>query len=139
MNDRVFLLKLIPGISARLLEALYDTYDAVIIEAFGVGGLPNYGDDSFYEMIQKFISSGKIVIMATQVTHEGSDMEIYQVGKVMKDQFHLIESYDMTLEATVAKTMWALGQTSDSSAFQELFYSTINHDLLFWDEAGSHQ
>ena len=37
-------------------------------------------------MIQKFISSGKIVIMATQVTHEGSDMEIYQVGKVMKDQ-----------------------------------------------------
>ena len=77
--------------------------------------------------------------MATQVTHEGSDMEIYQVGKVMKDQFHLIESYDMTLEATVAKTMWVLGQTSDSTAFQELFYSTINHDLLFWDEAGSHQ
>ncbi len=35
--------------------------------------------------------------------------------------------------------MWALGQTSDSTAFQELFYSTINHDLLFWDEAGSHQ
>ena len=138
LNDRVFLLKLIPGISGRILEALYDTYDAVIIEAFGVGGLPNYGDDSFYEMIQKFISSGKIVIMATQVTHEGSDMEIYQVGKVMKDQFNLIESYDMTLEATVAKTMWALGQTSDSTTFQELFYSTINHDLLFWDEAGSH-
>ena len=127
LNDRVFLLKLIPGISGRILEALYDTYDAVIIEA-----------DSFYEMIQKFISSGKIVIMATQVTHEGSDMEIYQVGKVMKDQFNLIESYDMTLEATVAKTMWALGQTSDATAFQELFYSTINHDLLFWDEAGSH-
>ena len=105
----------------------------MIIESFGVGGLPNYGDDSFHEMIQKFISSGKIVIMATQVTHEGSDMEIYQVGKVMKDQFNLIESYDMTLEATVAKTMWALGQTGDVAAFQELFYKTINHDLLFWD------
>ena len=133
LNDRVFLLKLIPGISGRILEALYDSYDAVIIESFGVGGLPNYGDDSFHEMIQKFISSGKIVIMATQVTHEGSDMEIYQVGKVMKDQFNLIESYDMTLEATVAKTMWALGQTGDVAAFQELFYKTINHDLLFWD------
>ena len=133
LNDRVFLLKLIPGISGRILEALYDSYDAVIIESFGVGGLPNYGDDSFHEMIQKFISSGKIVIMATQVTHEGSDMEIYQVGKVMKDQFNLIESYDMTLEATVAKTMWALGQAGDVAAFQELFYKTINHDLLFWD------
>ena len=108
----------------------------MIIESFGVGGLPNYGDDSFHEMIQKFISSGKIVIMATQVTHEGSDMEIYQVGKVMKDQFNLIESYDMTLEATVAKTMWALGQTGDVAAFQELFCKTINHDLLFWDGGG---
>ena len=43
LNDRVFLLKLIPGISGRILEALYDSYDAVIIESFGVGGLPNYG------------------------------------------------------------------------------------------------
>lgn len=131
LDDRVFLLKLIPGLSGKLLEALYDTYDAVIIESFGVGGLPNYGDDSFYHMIQKFISAGKIVIMATQVTHEGSDMEVYQVGKVMKDEFNLIESYDMTLEATVAKTMWALGQTKNAEKFQELFYTTVNHDLLF--------
>lgn len=131
LNDRVFLLKLIPGISGQILEALYDTCDAVIIESFGVGGLPNYGDDSFHHMIQKFISSGKIVIMATQVTHEGSDMEVYQVGKVMKNEFHLIESYDMTLEATVAKTMWALGQSGDTAEFQKLFYTTVNHDLLF--------
>ena len=34
LNDRVFLLKLIPGISGRILEALYDSYDAVIIESF---------------------------------------------------------------------------------------------------------
>ena len=103
----------------------------MIIESFGVGGLPNYGDDSFHEMIQKFISSGKIVIMATQVTHEGSDMEIYQVGKVMKDQFNLIESYDMTLEATVTKLMWILGQTKDHDKVREMFYETINHDILW--------
>ncbi len=131
LNDRIFLLKLIPGISGQILESLYEAYDAVIIESFGVGGLPNYGDDRFYQMIQKFISSGKIVIMATQVTHEGSDMEVYQVGKVMKDTFHLIESYDMTLEATVAKTMWALGQTHEPEEFRKLFYQTINHDILF--------
>ena len=131
LDDKIFLLKLIPGISGDVLDALYDTYDAVIIEAFGVGGLPNYGDDSFFRAIEKYIAAGKIVIMATQVTHEGSDMEVYQVGKVVKDTFRLIESYDMTLEATVAKTMWALGQTRDPQEFQKLFYTTINHDVLF--------
>ena len=131
LNDRVFLLKLIPGISGQILETIFDSYDAIIIESFGVGGLPNYGDDSFYHTIQKYISSGKVVIMATQVTHEGSDMEVYQVGKVMKDEFKLIESYDMTLEATVAKTMWALAQTTDQDSFRKLFYTTVNHDILF--------
>jgi len=131
MNNRVFLLKLIPGISGQVLESIFDSYDAVIIESFGVGGLPNYGDDSFYHAIEKYISSGKIVIMATQVTHEGSDMEVYQVGKVMKDEFHLIESYDMTMEATVAKTMWVLGQTTNVDEFRKIFYTTINHDILF--------
>ena len=131
MNDRIFLLKLIPGISGKLLDLLFDSYDGIIIESFGVGGLPNYGDDSFYEGIKRFVNAGKIVVMATQVTHEGSDMTVYQVGKAMKDEFHLIEAYDMTLEATVTKTMWALAQTSDPEEFRRLFYTTINHDILF--------
>ncbi|MDO5425073.1 MAG: asparaginase [Eubacteriales bacterium] len=131
MNDRIFLLKLIPGVSGKILDLLFDSYDGIIIESFGVGGFPNYGDDSFFEEIKRFVNAGKIVVMATQVTHEGSDMTVYQVGKVMKDQFHLIEAYDMTLEATVTKTMWALGQTSDPDEFRKLFYTTINHDILF--------
>ena len=66
-----------------------------------------------------------------QVTHEGSDMEVYQVGKIIKERFPVLESYDMTLEASVTKMMWALGQTRDMEKFKELFYTTINHDLLF--------
>ena len=61
-------------------------------------------------------------------------MSVYQVGQVMKDEFSLPESYDMTLEAVVAKTMWALGQTKDPKEFRRLFYSTINRDLLFYPE-----
>lgn len=59
----------------------------LIIESFGVGGLPNYGNDSFLNALSDWISAGKLVCMATQVTHEGSDMEVYQVGKVIKEKF----------------------------------------------------
>ena len=83
------------------------------------------------EAIGHWIEAGKPVCMATQVTHEGSDMEVYQVGKIIKERFPVLESYDMTLEASVTKMMWALGQTRDMEKFKELFYTTINHDLLF--------
>ncbi len=133
MNENILLLKLIPGISGRILEELSEFYDAVIIESFGVGGLPDYGNDSFLAAIGKWTDAGKPVIMATQVTHEGSDMSVYQVGKVIKDKFHVLESYDMTLEATVTKAMWALAQAEgkEDSDFEELFYRTVEHDLLF--------
>lgn len=131
INSNIFLLKLFPGIDGHFLETLLEHYDGVIIEAFGVGSLPDNGNHSFLEAIRKGIETNKIIIMATQVTHEGSDMGIYRVGKVIKEQFDLTEVYDMTLEATVTKTMWALAEAKDESEFKKLFYQTINHDILF--------
>ena len=77
-----------------------------------------------------WIQSGKILIMATQVPHEGSDMEVYQVGYTIKEKYELIESYDMTLEAVVAKTMWILGQTADRQQFRTMFYQPVQRDIL---------
>ena len=131
MNTNIFLMKLIPGTDGRILDTLADSYDGLIIESFGVGGLPNYGNDSFLNALSDWISAGKLVCMATQVTHEGSDMSVYQVGKEIKEQFPVFESYDMTLEATVTKMMWALTQTADYDAFGTLFYQTVNHDILY--------
>ncbi len=131
LDGNIFLLKLIPGIDGKMLDMILDRYDGVIIESFGVGGFPDYGDHSFFEAIQRGVARGKIIVMATQVTHEGSDMSVYQVGKVMKDEFNLIEAYDMTLEATVTKMMWALALCKDYDSFRTLFYRTVNHDMLF--------
>lgn len=130
MNSRVFLLKLIPGMDGRILNTMWTEYDAVIIESFGVGGLPAYGEQSFSDAIDRWCKKGKKVIMATQVTHEGSDMEVYQVGKAIKERFPVVEAFDMTLEATVTKTMWLLGCGATGEAFDAEFYRTINHDIL---------
>lgn len=113
LNEKVLLLKLMPGMDGSVLQRLFPYYDAVVIEAFGVGGLPEYGQVPFYTEIRRWTDAGKIVMMATQVTHEGSDMEVYKVGRIIKEDFHLMEAYDMTLEATVTKVMWALGQAAE--------------------------
>lgn len=130
LNQRILLLKLMPGMDGTVLKHLFPYYDGVVIEAFGVGGFPEYGNVPFYPEIRRWTDAGKLVMMATQVTHEGSDMEVYRVGKVIKEEFGLMEAYDMTLEATVTKVMWALGQTGDPREFRRLFYETVNHDIL---------
>lgn len=52
MDDRIFLLKLIPSIDPLVLENLADSYDGLILESFGVGGLPDYGNHDFAAMIE---------------------------------------------------------------------------------------
>ena len=68
--------------------------------------------------------------MMTQVPYEGSDMSVYQVGQQVKERFRLMEAYNMTLEAAVAKLMWVLGQTRAPEQVRELFYRPVQHDII---------
>lgn len=131
LNQNIALLKLIPSMNASVLDYMAEHYDAVIIESFGVGGLPSYDSGDYHRAIEKWISLGKTVVMTTQVTNEGSNMSVYEVGNKIKLEFGLLEAYDMTLEATVTKLMWILAQTQDPHQIKQLFYKTINRDILF--------
>ena len=130
-NSSVGLLKLIPSMDAAVLDYMAEHYDGVIIESFGVGGLPNYETCGYYSAVKKWISQGKTVVMTTQVTNEGSNMSVYEVGRTIKYEFGLLESYDMTLEAAVTKLMWILGQTKERERVKQLFYQTVNRDILW--------
>lgn len=131
LNQKVFLLKLIPGLEEGIFSYLEDKYDALILESYGVGGIPSDTDYNFSEEIHRLIEHGMTVVMATQVIHEGSDMTVYQVGHRIKEQYGLLESFDMTLEAVVTKLMWILAQTRDQKEISRLFHTTVNYDMLF--------
>ena len=51
--------------------------------------------------------------MTTQVPEEGLDLGVYEVGRAYAEHPGILKGGDMTTEALVAKTMWALGQTRD--------------------------
>jgi len=130
MNQNIFLLKLIPGISSEMLTYIFSHYDAIIVESFGVGGIPKSIAETFYGLCRQYPE--KIIIMATQVAHEGSDMTVYEVGNEMKAMCNFLESYDMTLESVIAKTMWMLANKQITKENQEdIFYKNINFDVIF--------
>lgn len=132
LNSRVCALKLTPGLTPDILRLLKPDYDAVILETFGMGGVPERGADgaSYQEAIFDWVDSGHTVVMTTQVPEEGLDLGVYEVGRAYAEHPGILKGGDMTTEALVAKTMWALGQTRDADELQRLFYRPINHDRV---------
>ncbi|MCF2661441.1 asparaginase [Pseudoflavonifractor phocaeensis] len=130
LEDRVLLLTLIPGMGAEALRRLRDSYQAVILQSFGVGGLPGGSGGALAQAMGEWMEAGKTIVMMTQVPYEGSDMSVYQVGQQVKEKYQLMEAYNMTLEAAATKLMWALGQTSRPEEVRELFYRPVQHDVI---------
>lgn len=132
LNDRVFVLKLTPEVKADIFHLLSSHYDAIILETFGIGGIPEY-DDSFEKAIFDWVNFGKTLAVTTQVPEEGCDMEVYKVGKKYSEHPGILQAGDMTTESIVAKLMWILGQTNDQKEIRKMFYQTINHGRLLED------
>ena len=126
----VLLLTLIPGMGTEALAALEDSYQAVILQSFGVGGLPGGGSGPFAQAVERWLQAGKTIVMLTQVPYEGSDMAVYQVGYQVKEKYRLLEGYNMTLEAAVTKLMWVLGRTRDPEQVEALFYRPVQWDII---------
>ena len=131
MGNGVFVWKLVPGSDASLFRVLKPMFRALVLEGFGVGGLPQYGGEDFYEAVKDWLDSDRVIIITTQVPFEGSDMEVYQVGQRAKLELGLIEAYGMTTEAVVTKLQWILGQTTDGKEIRRLFQMSIQHDRIF--------
>ncbi len=87
LDPNIFIYKLIPGADTKIFAFLKQHYDALVIASFGVGGIPCYENEDFIEAIDDWLKTGKTLVMATQVPHEGSDMAVYEVGYSVKQRF----------------------------------------------------
>lgn len=130
LNSNLAVVKLTPGMSAELFDAIAGHCDAVIIESFGMGGIPFYDRSNFPEKIDRLVARGVRIIVTTQVPHEGSDLSVYQVGQRIRARFQLPEVSDMTIEAVTAKTMWALAYSDSAESFRTVFMECVGPDRL---------
>ena len=54
MKNSVYVLKLIPGMQPDILPYLFERYDCLVVESFGVGGIPESLLDEFYTQMNKW-------------------------------------------------------------------------------------
>ncbi len=124
----VMVLKLFTGMKTDIFDFLKQNYGGVIIESFGIGGVPNQGEN-ILEKVKELVEAGVAVVITTQCVEEGIDLGIYEVGKELA-KHPVIYAGDMNLEAIVAKLMWTLGNFNnldDVKYFMETpFFGDLN-------------
>ena len=81
--------------------------------------------------MEKHTAAGKFIVVTTQVQNEGSDLSVYSVGHRLKENPCVLEAYDMTTEAALAKIMWILAETREAHEVAERFYTPLAHDMLY--------
>ncbi len=75
----------------------------LIIQAFGSGNIPN----NFLEVFEIAHKNQIPIIVKTQCLNGKTNIGLYGVGPKIKKK-HIIQTYDMSLEATATKLMWVI-------------------------------
>ena len=126
-EPKVLVIKLIPGLSGDIVrEALRLGYKGIILEGYGVGGIPYRGTDLF-EVVSS-ISKRIPVVLTTQAIYDGVDLQRYKVGRIALEA-GVIPAGDMTKEATITKLMWILGHTKNIEEVKQLMGKNITGEL----------
>ncbi|PIR03805.1 MAG: L-asparaginase 1 [Candidatus Magasanikbacteria bacterium CG11_big_fil_rev_8_21_14_0_20_39_34] len=112
-DENIAVIRLFPGFPPKIIDSIVaQGTHALIIEGFGPGNVP-FLNTSIIPSIQKAISHGIPVIISNQMEEGTTNLHAYEAG-LEAQKAGAISSGDMTIEATITKTMWALANSDKS-------------------------
>ncbi|MFW9850147.1 MAG: asparaginase [Candidatus Thorarchaeota archaeon] len=130
LDDRVFLLKVFPGIPPKILNRIIDLgYHGIVIEGYGEGSLPSQ-ENALTGGISQAIKLGSFVVVSSQCTYGQTDLSVYEVGRAALE-VGAMGAHDMTSEAAFVKLAWVLGHTKDSDKVREMMMTNYVGELMY--------
>ncbi len=127
IEDRVFVLKVFPGLDPTIFDYFKENMKGVIIESYGIGGISSEILD-LSTKVKELIDAGIAVAITTQCLMEGVNLHIYEVGKRLPLE-KIIYTRDMNTEALVSKLMWALGMNVSLAKVKRMVETPMNGDM----------
>ncbi len=128
LDNNIAILKIFPGISEHVLDAVLGTkgLKAIILETFGAGNAPT--DSWFFEKINAANEAGVVFLNISQCSEGSVEMGRYETSE------HLIKAgvasgFDSTPEAAITKLMFLLGQELPPSEIKLLLNKSMNGEI----------
>lgn len=102
--SEIAVLSLAPGMPASVLDHLLDQgLKGMVLNAYGTGNIPQM----YLSFLKRAREKNMPVVIRTQCPEGSTQMAVYATGKQALE-CGSIEAFDMSLEATITKLMWAL-------------------------------
>ncbi len=125
-NDAVNLLKVYPSLNPNNYNHInLSLTKAVIIEAYGIGNIPIKGNFSLLPFVEKCLDHDCHVIVSSQVAYDSVDLNVYESGRILSG-LGCLSAGEMTMEATLTKTMHLIALTETSADFDHLFLKNLS-------------
>lgn len=124
----IALIKLYPGISQEVLEAVFNAPNlkAVILETYGAGNTTTKA--WFLRILKEAILNNIHVINITQCSGGSVIMGQYETSRALK-KMGVVSGKDMTTESALAKTMYLLGANVSTKTFKTIFETSLRGEI----------
>lgn len=124
-DDSVQVIKIYPNLNPTFLECFdLGSTKAVVLEAFGSGNIPSKDSYNLLPFVEKCIDRNCHVLVTSQAAYDSVDLTHYASGKALK-KLGALSAGEMTMEATLTKTMNLLARNLSDSEFIDTFQQSI--------------